>query len=254
MMGWLMSVVVWWLPTAGAIAGLPLLSTGVRAGVSVTALLWFALLRLTHYQAAWIQNPWAARATTAWPETADIVQALSSGLLVFAGLRLIPAIASLAAYSLGATHDDSTEADDGASTPETSLVTVHFVLLMTITVLSERSGGLTGLILPEPALGADTLPPPQATAIAGWLIERLQHSVSQALEAVAPFLIGGVLAELLMLTIRGALKAGGRQDRWRPVWVLGILMLLAWSGLRSEGMTEASTRADSTTQQPREAP
>jgi hypothetical protein len=254
MMGWLMSVVVWWLPTAGAIAGLPLLSTGVRAGAAVAALLWFTLLRLTYHHTGWIQNPWAARATTAWPETADIVQALSSGLLVFAGLRLIPAIASLAVYSLGATQDDSTEADDGASTPETSLVTIHFVLLMTLSVLTERSRGLTALILPEPAWGADTLPPLQATAIAGWLIERLQHSVSQALEVVAPFLIGGVLAELLVLTIRGALKEGGRQDRWRPVWVLGILMLMAWSGLRSEGMTEAPTRASSTTLQPREAP
>jgi hypothetical protein len=253
-MGWLMSVVVSWLPTAGALAGLPLLSTGVRAGVSVAALLWFALLRLTHQQAAWMQNPWAARTLMDWPETVEVVQALGCGLLIFAGLRLIPTMASFAAYSLGATHDDSTEADDGASTPETSLVTIHFVLLMTITLLSEPSGGLTALILPEPALGADTLPPPQATAIAGWLIERLQHSVSQALEAVAPFLIGGVLAELLMLTIRGALKAGDRQDRWRPLWVLGILMLMAWSGLGSEGMTEASTRADSMTLQPQEAP
>jgi len=254
MMGWLVSVVVWWLPTAGAVAGLPLLSAGARAGVGIAALLWFALLRLLLQHTLWMQNPWAARTLTDWPETAEIVQALGSGLLLFAGLRLIPTIASLAAYSLGATHDDSTEADDGASTPETSLITLHFVLLMTLTVLSEPSGGLTALILPEPALGADTRPPLQATAIGGWIIERLQHSVSQALEAVAPFLIAGVLAELLMLTIRGALKAGGRQDRWRPVWVLGILMLLAWSGLGSEGMTEASTRADSTTLQPREVP
>lgn len=231
MMAMIAQVLVWWLPTAGAFAGLPLLSTGLRAMLSVAALLWFGALRLEQLQSTWMQNPWAPGALGVWPSQAEVMQSVGSALLVFAGLRLLPTVSALAIRSLGAAEEDAVDQEDGASTPEHSLATFHFVLLVTFAVLSDKSGGLVCLVLPDVTLMGDPMRAMEATAIAGWLMELLQQSVTQAIGVVAPFLMGGVLADLIVLSVRGARRTGGSHDRWRPVWVLGVLMLVAWSGL-----------------------
>jgi hypothetical protein len=250
MMAMIADVLMWWLPTAGAFAGLPLLSAGLRAMLSVAALLWFGALRLEQLQSTWMQDPWAPGALGVWPSQAEVVQSVASALLMFAGLRLLPTVSALAMRSLGAAEEDAADQEDGASTPEHSLATFHFVLLVTLAVLSDSSGGLVCLVLPD----VTPMRAMEATAIAGWLMELLQQSVTQAIGVVAPFLMGGVLADLIVLSVRGARRTGGSPDRWRPVWVLGVLMLVAWSGLTPSASHTLSMPERSETLEPVEVP
>lgn len=254
MMAMIAQVLVWWLPTAGAFAGLPLLSAGLRAGLSVAALLWFGALRLEQLQWTWMQDPWAVGAFIVWPGQEEVVQSVARALLVFAGLRLLPTVSALAIRSLGAAEEDAADQEEGTLSPENSLATFHFVLLVTLAVLSDKSGGLVCLILPDATKMGDPLPAMDATAIASWLMELLQQSVAQAIGVVAPFLMGGVLADLIVLSVRGARRTGGSRDRWRPVWVLGVLMLVAWSGLTPNASHAPSMSEHSETRRPVEVP
>jgi hypothetical protein len=254
MMAMFASVLVGWLPTAGAIAGVPLVGAGLRAWLSAAALLWFGLLRLMQQHASWIQNPWAGSTLTRWPDMTTLMQAVGSALLVFTGLRLIPAMAALAASSLGVMQTGEDRDEDGASMPETSLTTLHFVLLATHTMLADNSGGLVRLLLPDTVLAAVELPAMQVTSPAAWLVGLLQQCAEQAIQTVAPFLMAGVLAELIVAAVRGARRAAAANDRWRPIWVLGILMMVAWYELGSGSNTDALALDEPTTRAPEVTP